>query len=736
MIGPVHAATPPIMTPNQPAESATQPETAVSKTIRVRCYKYLTMWEQNRRWLYLNEEDKNMYCRTCVEYDKGTRSNAFRDGCSSFRIEIIKSHETSDQHKNAVISEAVSNLPPRARPMERILINMEESDKAQMIILFKTVYHLCRLGRPFTDFEKEINFLKSIDVKVSETYANDKQCRAFMDYIAEDIKSNMKKLYDKQFFAILSDGSTDKSNTQQEIIYIRFIQEGLPVTRFLTMKSVTKANAENLTKALTDTMTGTMDQPQWKETLVACCFDGANVMMGDISGVGVRLQRDLPHLTVIHCCAHRLELSIKDVLKRCDNMNAMETLLYSIYKHYKYSALNWGELQNVGAALNIKVRKPVNNKGTRWLAHHSRAVEVFMINYSSMITHMTHVTATVTGDRYERTAQLLGELQMPSVPMFLNFLSLYLPIVSRLSESFQSPELTIGEVQNRLTAVYTNIVNYKNNPEKLKKVIVKDMAIEGNKIMYSGAEVQLPRKGRSRQAPQKEFDETVKEVLKEATTIFNLTQQYMGERFKDLIEDEVLPHTSIFQPLNWPHNVQDLASYGEDSVKCIFQHYLGPLTAAGKSEAKALVQWTELKICITTYLRSHSQKVKISALWQHFILKDQVQQQFPDILALVQICLLIPTNTADCERGFSLMGRIKNDWRARLNTSTLASLKAISLHEQTQEQFLPENAIKEWWASSKNKRRPHTKPYGPRTSLSESTAWHSDSDESDLDVVE
>ena len=193
-----------------------------------------------------------------------------------------------------------------------------------MSILFKTVYHLTQLGRPFTDFQKEIQFLKSIDVKVSDTYANDKQCRVFMDFIAKDLHFEMKSLYDGKFFAILSDGSTDTSNQEEEIVYIRFIDNGLPVTRFVTLKTMTKANAENLTQALMDTMSIDMGQ-NWKEQLVACCFDGAAVMLGAKSGVATRLKNQLPHITVIHCCAHRLELAIKDVLKRADHMSAPET---------------------------------------------------------------------------------------------------------------------------------------------------------------------------------------------------------------------------------------------------------------------------------------------------------------------------------------------------------------------------------------------------------------------------
>ena len=713
------------------------------KKKRTRTYRYVKSWEQNRPWLYFEEETGKMFCSTCVKFDKTVKSNAFRTGCTSFRNSVVESHETSESHKWAEAARFTSLMEAKDRPMEKVVLSMEQSEHEQMRTLFKTVFHLMQCGRPFTDLPKEVKFLKSIDVKLSDTYGNDKQCRVFADFIADDLRNRMRQVYEGQFFSILSDGSTDKSNTEEEIIYIRYIEDGLPVNRFVGLKSLCKANAENLTQVLIDTMEDDlgMADEKWKERLVACCFDGASVMLGPKSGVAKRLKdMQLPHLVAIHCCAHRLELAIKDVLKRADLMDVTESLLFRIYKHYKYSALNWAELQNAGEALHVSVKKPVDNKGTRWIGHHQRAVDVMKVNYPAIVTHMSEVVATVKGDRADRTAELLGEVEVPSFPLFLNFLAMYLPVMTRVSQSFQSPDLTISEVQNRLSAVYTQIQSYKDTSnDKLKTVILDGVKVdeENNKVSYNGAEIKFPRSGRARVGTTEALNRTLGEVIKEGCRVLNLTQQYMEERFKDLIEHSILPHTLVFQPHSWPKG-EALASYGEESVTKLFQHFLGPLSAGGMQEVNALLQWTELKISVSKYMSASTQILPTSAIWQHFIVQDSVDKYFPDLLALVKICLLIPTNTADCERGFSLMGRIKTDWRCRLHASTTTSLMAINLHNEDVTDYNPDNAIALWWSSGKQKRRPHTKPYGPRKSgavpdqpdvLTEQLAW--DSEEED-----
>ena len=64
----------------------------------------------------------------------------------------------------------------------------------------------------------------------------------------------------------------------------------------------------------------------------------------------------------------------------------------------------------------------------------------------------------------------------------------------------------------------------------------------------------------------------------------------------------------------------------------------------------------------------------------------QLLNMFPNLAQLSAIGLVIPMSTADCERGFSALRRIKIDLRNRLSSKVLNALMAILIEG-------PENAV-------------------------------------------
>ena len=61
----------------------------------------------------------------------------------------------------------------------------------------------------------------------------------------------MKKLLaesvaNARYFACLSDGSTDSSVTVQEVVYVLFLDHGVPVVKYVNIESVENVNAERV----------------------------------------------------------------------------------------------------------------------------------------------------------------------------------------------------------------------------------------------------------------------------------------------------------------------------------------------------------------------------------------------------------------------------------------------------------------------------------------------------------
>ena len=93
-----------------------------------------------------------------------------------------------------------------------------------------------------------------------------------------------------------------------------------PVCRICSKKG-SKANAENICKAITDTMEKVLNMSSYEmtERLVAAATDGVAVMLGSKNGVVARLKEDRKWILGIHCMAHWLELAFKHVMTQKAN---------------------------------------------------------------------------------------------------------------------------------------------------------------------------------------------------------------------------------------------------------------------------------------------------------------------------------------------------------------------------------------------------------------------------------
>ena len=131
--------------------------------------------------------------------------------------------------------------------------------------------------------------------------------------------------------AVLCDGSTDKSITEQEVVYV----------------------------ILTDS-----------EKIVFLSSDRASVNCGN-SGLIKLFQEDYPSISFIWCFSHELELAIKDALK--EYMELVDTMLTQLYYLYSKSSRKHHKLQNLYDMLMGEFEmytsgiRPVKATGTRWI---------------------------------------------------------------------------------------------------------------------------------------------------------------------------------------------------------------------------------------------------------------------------------------------------------------------------------------------------------------------------------
>lgn len=131
---------------------------------------------------------------------------------------------------------------------------------------------------------------------------------------------------------------------------------------------------------------------RWELKLVAFGADGASVNLGKKSGLATLLKQEVPYLVDFHCLPHRLELALLDLHNNCRSVDDVYNVLHLIWKTYNNSPKSV-------RALKINILKPTQVRGTRWLPHVSRALNVFVGGsksatqtesgqYSAVLMHM------------------------------------------------------------------------------------------------------------------------------------------------------------------------------------------------------------------------------------------------------------------------------------------------------------------------------------------------------------
>ena len=155
----------------------------------------------------------------------------------------------------------------------------------------------------------------------------------FIKAISETMfKSVAKDMKNARFLSYLSDGSTDAGIREQEIVYSRYIKDGVPVTKYLGIKQLEHAHADGTLSAIEAALCNHLKTTEVVyEKGVNCNFDGASVMSGRLSGVWTKMQQKQPGMVFTNCIGHNLELAILDSIKSDTSLKGLQATLSAMF---------------------------------------------------------------------------------------------------------------------------------------------------------------------------------------------------------------------------------------------------------------------------------------------------------------------------------------------------------------------------------------------------------------------
>ena len=230
-----------------------------------------------------------MYCDFCLKF--GTDKTTFIKGCESLGLESIKKHEASNTHVLAAKKHYHEANPEDALASKaKCSLNKTLFPKFQH--LFKTVHAINIKGRPHRDYLWQCELDKSRGLDIGNHYQSMNACLESTTAIADVQRAEIKDYLAKcDYIAVIVNGSTDSSITDNEILYVQMCQKDVHKQTLYNVAKYKEAQQQVLLMQWIEQWQ-IMNLPDFVKKLVALESDGAEGMLGKNAGVIALLKKN------------------------------------------------------------------------------------------------------------------------------------------------------------------------------------------------------------------------------------------------------------------------------------------------------------------------------------------------------------------------------------------------------------------------------------------------------------
>ncbi|XP_023931989.1 zinc finger protein 862-like [Lingula anatina] len=483
--------------------------------------------------------------------------------------------------------------------------------------------------------------------------------------VEEDLLQKMKS---SPFLTILADESTDVTVTKKLVICVRLLDDNFfPSTHFVADINVTDGKGATVAVAIKDYLKS-------KEIPLSKIYgfgsDGAASMTSMGNGVAGRLLAENPAMVHIHCIAHRLALCTSQAANAIDYMKDYQSTITSIFYYFKASSVRVNRITAIQELLDEPILKCNEVHEVRWLPYY-KAIETIYRTYGSLVSYMSEMGASDA--KAKGFAKKLSQFSFVFVThMLLSILS----IVTELCLLFQKKDLDPALVD----------VNVKHALRELQKHRDHDTSSEGlTGKPGSYIEEFLLKVGTGQRKFFRDhlltccanYEKQCKAI--QCQFIDNLINNINARFPQDHLDMVTAFGYLSIRPLSFLSE-SERENWGEVPIQKLASHYGNIVEHHGSKsvpiiiEKQGMSEWSKLKELV---FRMGYARDATYNLWS--IIKTHHSEDFPNLLKLAAISLILPIHTSDCERTFSSQYYIKNHRRNRLSETRLQQCLLIMI---------------------------------------------------------
>ena len=497
------------------------------------------------------------------------------------------------------------------------------------------------------------------DSKIAADFAckHTKTKAVICDALDPHLKKPVIDLVKTSPFNLLCDESNERGDAVKLLtILVRVFEpnNGIIVTRHLETVGITDLTADGIFTALEETL---QKYQLPFSHVMSFTSDTCNVMKGARGGVIAKLRVEQPKIIDIYCVCHLVNLCVKAATKTLPLK--VDDLLVDIYYHFRNSVKRMASLHDYAEFCSIEYKSVLNHCETRWLSLR-RAIQRTLEMWEPLCSYFCSHPDVEKPGKVRTIFRLLSD---PLTKPWLCFLSNTLAVFDKFNVFFQtSSTATIHKLHGESERLLKTVLSFFIDP-----CVLRLNSSDLTKVNYTDPSIHLPEEELFIGDDTAAFILHLRDNEGESVEGFykGVVKFYEGFVKKQLkafdFKSQIFHMLSFLDPIqsqNIPQSTFDLI---EDNIPVVFNK------AVTKFEHREFVTDTDIDPevdcdAVKFWLKVCSMKSPMGEL------------KYENLATLALQLLSIPASNADSERVFSLVRRIKTEFRSSLSTETVSAL--------------------------------------------------------------
>jgi hypothetical protein len=496
------------------------------------------------------------------------------------------------------------------------------------------------------------------------------------------------------FYSILADETKDLSKQEQLSIVVRYVDSNTHsiMERFLTFVIASNLSAEHLCKYnTTHFMLYNLDV----NMIVSQGYDGASVMSGCCSGVQQRVKELVPHAVYVHCHAHCLNLVLVDCVKQNSHAFEFFSLVQSLYVFMSSSKAHviYLEMQNQ-LHPDKQTRQLQRLSDTRWACRYL-SLDVIASTFDSILATLDSVAEGSDKVKAIEATGLLHQIHSLKFISCLIILHRIMGITKSLSDQLQSREIDLALAANLVNSTSDTLKTLRGDDEwdQMYKQITEMANLHDIEVVQKE-----PRRHNKR--PQR-MDDFVS--FESSASTGHRESINNSEALKINIYLPVIHHILAEMDRRFTQTNLDIMT-SLQACHPSSSNFLEPTQLHFLASHYSLNTDLLANECVLAKRTlSLTQPTNLNSIIDVYHQIIPLETAFPTLKKILQIGLTLAVSTAQCERSFSALKRIKTHLRTTMTESRLTDISVLSIENDLSKNICLDDVVTEFEGKDKNR---------------------------------